>query len=120
MNKPASVDAYIAALPERPRKVLEALRATIRTAAPDATETINYDMPAFRQDDRFLVSFAAYKKHCSLFPASGRVMEELGPEVGPYFSGRGTLRFTVDDPIPSELVAKIVKIRLLEVSDSRA
>jgi uncharacterized protein YdhG (YjbR/CyaY superfamily) len=119
MPKPASVDAYMAALPERQRKVLEDLRATIRKAAPHATETINYDMPAFRQDDRFLVSYAAYKNHCSLFPASGKVMEELGSEVEPYFSGRGTLRFTVDDPIPSPLVARIVEVRLAELRESR-
>jgi uncharacterized protein YdhG (YjbR/CyaY superfamily) len=109
-----SVEDYLAALPEAPRAALEKLRATIRAAAPDATETISYQMPAFKQDGRFLVSYAAFKDHCSLFPASYAVMEELGEDLAPYISGKGTIRFTVRKPLPSALVKKIVKLRLRE------
>src|SRR6266516_4084892 len=108
MPVPTSVEEYLAALPPESRAVLEALRTTIKAAAPDATETISYQMPAFTQDGRFLVSYAAFKDHCSLFPASGKVLEAHGEELKPYFSGRGTLRFTVDKPIPAALVEKIV------------
>jgi len=71
-------------------------------------------MPAFEQDGRFLVSYAAFKDHCSLYPASTAVMEALGEDLEPYFSGKGTLRFRADEPIPAALVKKIVELRLEE------
>jgi uncharacterized protein YdhG (YjbR/CyaY superfamily) len=114
MATPTSVDAYLAALPEGPRLALEGLRRTIRAAAPEATETISYQMPAFKDHGRFLVAYAAFKDHCSLFPASHAVMRLLGEELEPYFSGKGTLRFTAERPIPAALVKKIVKARLEE------
>jgi uncharacterized protein YdhG (YjbR/CyaY superfamily) len=114
MTAPTSVEDYLAALPEEQRIALEEVRKTIRAAAPTATETISYQMPAFKQDGRFLVSYAAFKDHCSLYPASYAVMETLGDELQPYFSGKGTLRFQADEPIPAVLVEKIVKLRLGE------
>ena len=65
MATPTSVEDYLAALPEEPRTALEKLRKTIKAAAPDATETISYQMPAFKDHGRFLVSYAAFKDHCS-------------------------------------------------------
>jgi uncharacterized protein YdhG (YjbR/CyaY superfamily) len=116
MDAPSSVEAYLAALSEEPRAVLETLRRTIKAAAPEATETIAYGMPAFRDGGRFLVSYAAYKNHYSLFPASGAVREALGDELKPYFSGKGTIRFRLDKPIPVALVTKIVRVRLDEIA----
>ena len=114
MAAPTSVDDYLAALPDEPRAVLEKLRKTIMAAAPEATETISYQMPTFKHHGRFLVSYAAFKDHCSLFPASTKVLEAHGQELEPYFSGKGTLRFTADKPIPAALVTKIVKTRIEE------
>ena len=114
MTGPAGVDDYLAALPDDKRAALQALRRTIKAAAPEATELISYWMPAFKDRGRFLVSYAAFKDHCSFFPASNAVMEALGDELKPYFSGKGTLRFTADKPIPAALVKKIVKTRLEE------
>ena len=111
MAEPRSVEDYLAALPEAQRATLEKLRKTIRASAPEATETINYQMPTFKDRGRVLVYYAAFQDHCSLFPASDAVMEALGEELKPYFSGKGTLRFTVDKPIPAALVKKIVKAR---------
>ena len=116
MAGPTSVDDYLAAVPEGPRAALEKLRKTIKAAAPEATETISYQMPTFKLDGRFLVSYAAFKNHCSLFPASQAVLQAHGEAVKPYFSGRGTLRFTVEEPIPAGLVKKIVKTRIEEVA----
>jgi uncharacterized protein YdhG (YjbR/CyaY superfamily) len=112
MAAPTSVEDYLAALPETPRAALEKLRKTIKAAAPEATETISYQMPTFKEHGRFLVSYAAFKDHCSLFPASTKVLEAHGQELKPYFSGKGTLRFTADKPIPAALVKKIVKTRI--------
>ena len=114
MATPTSIEDYLAALPEEQRAALEELRETIRAAAPRATEKISYAMPAFEQDGRFLVSYAAFKDHCSFYPASAAVMEALGEELEPYFSGKGTLRFQADEPIPAALVRKIVRVRLQE------
>ena len=113
-----TIDDYLAPLPKATRTALERLRRTIRAAAPGATETISYQMPAFKLDGRFLVSFAAFKDHCSLFPASRKVMETLGDELAAHFSGKGTLRFTVDEPISAALVRKIVEVRIQEISPS--
>jgi uncharacterized protein YdhG (YjbR/CyaY superfamily) len=116
MAGPTGVEDYLAALPEESRTALEDLRKTIKSAAPEATETISYHMPTFKDQGRFLVSFAAFKNHCSLFPASGAVMEAHGEELKPYFSGKGTFRFTADHPIPAALVKKIVKTRIEEIA----
>ena len=115
MTAPPNVDAYIAALPVERRPGVEALRNAVNAAAPEATETIAYAMPALRSHGgQFLVSYAAYKRHYSLFPASGAVVEELGDALTPYLSGRGTIRFPADQPIPTALVARIVEIRFRE------
>ena len=114
MAKHTSVEAYLAALPDDQSTVLKALRATIRAAAPDATEQIAYDMPAFKANGRFLVSYAAYKRHFSLFPASGAVLDALGDEIAPYHTGKGTIRFTAERPLPADLVTRLVEVRLEE------
>ena len=98
MAAPTSVEDYLAAAPE----------------ATEATEAISYQMPAFKLHGRFLVSYAAFKDHCSLFPASAKVLEAYGEELKPYFSGKGTIRFTADKPLPTALVKRIVKVRLEE------
>ena len=114
MTTPTSVEDYLAALPKESRVALEKLRKTIKAAAPEATETISYQMPAFKDRGRFLVSYAAFKDHCSLFPASYAVLEAMREELKPYLAGKGTLRFTTDKPIPAALVRKIVRKRIEE------
>ena len=110
------VDEYMGQLPEDRRAVMEQLRGTIRSAAPDATEVISYNMPAFRLGGRFLVSYEAFKRHYSLFPWSDAMVEELGEELKPYAVGKGTIRFPGDSPIPLELVTRIVEFRNREVA----
>jgi uncharacterized protein YdhG (YjbR/CyaY superfamily) len=118
MTTPATVDEYLAAQPDERRAALDRFRAEIREAAPDAVETIAYAMPAYRLDGRFLVSFAAFKRHNSLFPASDGVIGALGDRVRPYVAGRGTLRFPLDGPAPG-LVAEIVRARRAELPTGR-
>ncbi len=114
MTTPASVEEYMAGLPKASRTVLQKLRTTIDGAAPAAVETISYQMPTFKLDGRFLVSYAAFKRHCSLFPASEKVVEACGEELEPYLFGKGTIRFPLDEPLPVALVEKIIKVRLEE------
>jgi uncharacterized protein YdhG (YjbR/CyaY superfamily) len=108
------VDDYIDGLEARRQEPMRQLRAAIRAAAPDATEVITYRMPGFKLDGRFLVSYDAYQRHSSLFPATDGVVAALGDEVRPYLAGRGTIRFPADRPIPVDLVRRIVEVRVAE------
>lgn len=115
MAGPTNVEEYLAALPDERRPAMEELRETINAAAPEATETIAYKMPALRSHGgQFLVSYDAYKNHYSLFPASDAVIEALGDELTPYLAGKGTIRFPADQPIPAAVVTKVVKVRVAE------
>ena len=114
MAAPTSVEDYLAALPAEMRAALEQLRTTIKAAAPEATETISYQMPAFRNQGRLLVSYAAFKNHCSLFPMSMQVIKDHMAELQPFYAGKGTIHFTADKPLPSALVNTIVKARIEE------
>jgi uncharacterized protein YdhG (YjbR/CyaY superfamily) len=112
MTDPETVDDYVATLAPDRRAVMEQFRATITAAAPDAVESLAYKMPAFRSHGgQFLVSFDAYY---SLFPASESVVERLGDEIRPFLAGQGTIRFPASKPIPTDLITRIVKIRLAE------
>ena len=112
----ARVEVYLAALPADQRAALQRLRTVIRRAAPGATEGVAYQMPAFYNGKKFLVSYAAFKDHCSFFPASGTMLDKLGDELRHYFTGKGTLQFKPEEPLPDDLVARIVAIRLEETA----
>lgn len=116
LAKYANVDEYMSTLPDDRRVVMEELRHAIRNTAPEATEAISYNMPAFRLGGRFLVSYQAFARHYSLFPWSDAMAEELGEALRPYAVGKGTIRFPVDEAIPLGLVAEVVRIRIREVA----
>ena len=110
---PANIDKYIADFPRDVREVLQKIRMTIKRAAPKAEETISYKMPTFNLHGQYLIYFAAYKKHIGLYPVpSGDA--EFNKEVSKYQSGKGTLQFPLDQPIPYKLITKIVKARAKE------
>ncbi len=106
----ASVDEYIASFPEATRAKLEALRRTIVEAAPGVEEKIRYDMPGYALAGN-LVYFAGYKKHIGLYGAGGAV-EALKSEMAPYVTGKGTLRFALKDPLPLDLISRVVQYRV--------
>ena len=112
-----TVDEYLAALPDDRRGRMDSLRRAIRAAAPEADETIAYNMPAFRtRDGRFLVSYDAFKAHDSLFPFTDEMVAAFGDELTPYLAGKGTIRFPADRPIPEDLVTRLVAVRVAELS----
>lgn len=110
------VDAYIGTLPEHRRGPMQQLRDTIRAAAPEAEEVITYRMPGFTAGGRFLVSYDAFKAHYSLFPASRVVVDALSPEIAPHVKGRGTLQFRANEPLPLDLIRRVVEVRVREVA----
>ena len=112
-TKPHDIDEYIAGFPKDTQKVLEQIRATVKKAAPDAEETISYAIPAFTLKGRYLLYFAGYKNHTSLYPApTGN--EAFKKELSVYKRGKGTVQFPLDKPVPLSLVTKIVKLRVKE------
>ena len=113
MAKPQAskdIDAYISQFPADVQVILENVRATIRLAAPDAKETISYQMPAFKQHG-ILVYFAAWQKHIGLYPpiAGDKALEKA---VARYAGPKGNLQFPLDEPIPYDLIEQIVKLRV--------
>jgi uncharacterized protein YdhG (YjbR/CyaY superfamily) len=111
----AQIDGTLAALPEDQRAALQALRETIAAAAPAAEETISYGMPAFRYRGRALVSYAAFRAHCSLFPMSAGLIEAHRDELAGFATAKGTLRFTPEHPLPRDLVEQIVRERKAQI-----
>lgn len=107
---PTNIDDYIATFPPNVQKILQKIRITILNAAPDAKETISYQMPAFIFKGN-LVYFAAYKNHIGLYPAPMGI-EKFQNEIAKYRTGKGTLQFQLDEPIPYGLISKIVKFRV--------
>jgi uncharacterized protein YdhG (YjbR/CyaY superfamily) len=115
MAGPSSVEEYLSQVPEEARAALEKLRQTIKAAAPNTTEVISYQMPTFKYQGRALVGFAAFKNHCSLFPYSTKVFDTYDEELSPFRTSKGTIRFSIDKPLPAALVKKLVKARIKEI-----
>ena len=110
---PQNIDEYIAGFPNEVQEILEKIRMTIRKAAPEAEETIRYQMPTFTLNGTYLVYFAAYKKHIGFYPAPiGN--DEFKDEIAAYAAGKGTLQFPLDKPIPHGLISRVVKFRIQE------
>lgn len=107
---PNNIDEYIAAFTPDVQTILERIRRTIHNAAPDAQETISYRIPAFTQQG-ILVYFAAFKNHIGLYPpVSGDA--KLEKAISPYAREKGNLRFPLSQPIPYDLIERIVELRL--------
>ncbi|MGA9398427.1 MAG: DUF1801 domain-containing protein [Anaerolineaceae bacterium] len=107
-----SINEYIADSPKEVQKTLKELRAVIKAAAPDAVERISYQMPAFWQNGN-LVYFAAYKSHIGFYPTSSGIVK-FKQELSTYEVSKGTVRFPIDQPLPFDLIRKIVAFRVME------
>jgi uncharacterized protein YdhG (YjbR/CyaY superfamily) len=109
---PKTIDEYIAGSPKDVQKILEKIRKTVHKAAPQAEETINYQMPAFKLYGN-LVYFAAFKKHIGFYPIPSGI-EKFKAELSVYEQGKGSVQFPLDQPIPYDLISRIVKFRAAE------
>ena len=107
-----TIDDYIAAFPKDIQEILGKVRATIRKAAPEAQETINYGIPTFTLKGN-LVHFAAFKKHIGFYPAPSGI-EKFKVELSEYESAKGSVQFPLDQPIPYDLISKITVFRVKE------
>jgi uncharacterized protein YdhG (YjbR/CyaY superfamily) len=116
--KPQDIDGYISQFAADVQAILQKVRETIRSAAPDANETISYMMPAFRQHG-ILVYFAAWDKHIGMYPPifGNKTLEKA---IAPYAGPKGNLQFPLDEPIPYKLIERIVKLRVKQDSEKTA
>ena len=116
-----SIDEYIATFPEDIQVILKQMRATIRAAAPEATEKISYQMPTFYLKGN-LVHFAAFKSHIGFYPAPSGI-EAFQQELAGYKSSKGAVQFPIGEPLPLELISRIVKFRVeenLKIAEEKA
>ena len=111
---PATVGEYLAAVAEPARSTLKKVRAAIRSAAPpEAIEVISYRMPMIKYKG-MLMGYAAFPRHCSLFMATGDMLDLFASELEPYETSKGTIRFPIDQPLPASLIKKLVKARVAQ------
>ena len=108
----SSIDEYIAAFPEETQKILEELRAVIKAVVPEAKEKISYQMPTFFLEGN-LVHFAAFKNHIGFYPAP-RGIEAFKDELVVYKGAKGSVQFPLDQPMPLDLISRIVQYRAAE------
>lgn len=108
-----SIDEYIASFPRDVQGIMEQLRSTIKYVVPEAREKISYNMPTFTLNDRYLVYFAGWKNHISFYGAP-RGNPEFKEDLSAYETGKGTLQFSYDQPLPLDLITKIVKFIVAE------
>lgn len=108
-----SIDEYIAEFPPATQRVLEELRALIGESAPGASETIAYAIPTFDLGGKHLVHFAGFAKHVGLYPAPSG-LETFKDDLEPYKTGKGSVQFPLDRPLPTDLIRRIVRFRVEE------
>jgi uncharacterized protein YdhG (YjbR/CyaY superfamily) len=107
------IDDYISGFPKEQQALLQQVRKTIKKNAPAAEEKISYGIPAFNLNNRFLIYFAGFKNHISVFPAP-RASEEFKEKLAKYKGGKGTAQFPLDKPLPIGLITEIVKFKVKE------
>jgi len=108
----AEIDEYLDRLEEPKRSTLSRLRRDILAVVPDADQCISYAVPGFKVAGKTIAGFAAFKNHLSYLPHSGSVFPELAEDLAGYQKSSGALRFPVDQPLPPELVEKLIVVRL--------
>ena len=114
--KPVTIDQYIADFPPEVQQVLEQVHAHIRQLAPDAKECISYGIPTFDVGKDHLVHFAGFKNHIGLYPTPVG-MEAFKADLAPYKQGKGSVQFPLDQPMPLDLIKRIVEFRVAAVQE---
>ena len=113
------ISLFLAALPAPQRAALQRLRKIVLAIVHESVETISYGIPTIKYMNKGVAGFAAYKEHCSYFPFSGRVVEELKTELKSFSTSKGTIRFTIEKPLSVALVKKLVKARMAQIESSK-
>ncbi len=116
---PLDINAYITGFPKDVQAILEQLRATVRDTAPACDEAISYGIPAFKLQGKVLIYFAAFKNHIGFYALpSGN--DAFKKELASYKTGKGSIQFPLSEPMPLDLIRKIVEFRIVEVTSTRS
>jgi uncharacterized protein YdhG (YjbR/CyaY superfamily) len=110
-----TIEEYIESRPSSVRPLLESIRETIRATAPDAVETISYQMPCFKWKGKSLIHFGAWKRHIGIYPIPSGTAE-FETRIEPYVKGKGTVQFSLRTPIPLDIVRTMVTLRMNEIA----
>jgi uncharacterized protein YdhG (YjbR/CyaY superfamily) len=110
------VDAYLATLPTEQQELLEGVRRRVRQLVPEAQETISYDMPAFKLGGRFLLSYAGWKAHCSLYPLTDTFLAAHGTDLEGYGRTKGSIHFTSGKPLPPDVLDDLIRARVADLA----
>jgi uncharacterized protein YdhG (YjbR/CyaY superfamily) len=110
-----SVDEYLAAQPKTTQRLLRRVRVAIRKTVPRGVEAISYGIPAVKLDGRFVLAFAGWKAHYSLYPSNARMVAKFRRALAPYEVDKGTIRFPLTEPVPVTLIERIARFRAAEV-----
>jgi uncharacterized protein YdhG (YjbR/CyaY superfamily) len=119
-RKPENLADYLSDYDAKKRAALQRLRKQIRSIVPTATECISYHLPAFRLNGQLLVAFGAAVGHCAFYPCSGAAVRVHAKELAGFDTGKGTIRFQPERPLPAALLRKLVKFRIEENVRRRA
>jgi len=111
-----TVTQYIDAQPRPARAALRRVRAAIRKALPGAKESLSYQIPTYKLDDRAVIYFAGWKTHYSLYPCGARIVAAFKEKLAPYKIQKSTIRFPLSEPVPATLIAGIAKLRAKEAA----
>ena len=114
-----SVDEYILAQPESVQRILTRVRGAILRATPSADEMISYDLPTYKLQKRPVIYFAGWKEHYSIYPSTDRLVAALKDQLAPYEVSKGTIRFPYAESVPTQLIHRIARFRLKEVTEPK-
>ncbi len=113
MSKPATIEAYLTAVPAEAIETVNKIRQIIKQTAPEAEEGLSYGIGGFQQNGKYFIYYSGYEKHASIYPAP-REHEDFEEELSHYKGGKGTVQFPLGKPLPTELIERIVLFRLRE------
>ena len=109
------IDDYLKKVDSPQKEALERIRKIVSETAPEAVEVISYGMPAFKYEGKYLIGFAPFKNHMSIFPASDPI-EALKEKLGEFKLSKGTIQFTIDKPVPQSIIKELVQLRVKNIS----
>jgi uncharacterized protein YdhG (YjbR/CyaY superfamily) len=115
MPEHKTIDGYINTFPQSMQVLLQKVRHTIKQVIPNAEETISYQIPAFKLASKYVIYFAGWKNHISLYPIPTGTTAFI-KKITPYVAGKGTLKFPLDKPIPYDVIEEVVKVKLKQIS----
>lgn len=113
------IDEYLEPLPETERHELQRVREIVKRLVPDAQEVISYGMPVLKHKGKYLIGFCAFKNHMSIFPGP-EAIEAIKEQLSGYRVAKGTIQFTLANPLPKDLIETIVRIRVAEIESSQS